>query len=73
MKSGILHAQLKIELGEYVALFTLAGEVINVTLNVSLDIDKVYEFFFTNIVVANDEEANMGKNEAVKYVIVLVF
>lgn len=53
---------IKDRVGEYVALFTLAGEVINVTLNVSLDIDKVYEFFFTNIVVANDEEANMGKN-----------
>lgn len=50
---------IKDRVGEYVALFTLAGEVINVTLNVSLDIDKVYEFFFTNIVVANDEEANM--------------
>lgn len=53
---------IKDRVGEYVALLTLAGEVINVTLNVSLDIDKVYEFFFTNIVVANDEEANMGKN-----------
>ena len=53
---------IKDRVGEYVALFTLAGEMINVTLNVSLDIDKVYEFFFTNIVVANDEEANMGKN-----------
>lgn len=53
---------IKDRVGEYVALFTLAGEVINVTLNVSLDIDKVYDFFFTNIVVANDEEANMGKN-----------
>lgn len=53
---------IKDRVGEYVALFTLAGEMINVTLNVSLDIDKVYDFFFTNIVVANDEEANMGKN-----------
>lgn len=53
---------IKDRVGEYVALFTLAGEVINGTLNVSLDIDKVYEFFFTNIVVANDQEANMGKN-----------
>lgn len=53
---------IKDRVGEYVALFTLAGEMINVTLNVSLDIDKVYDFCFTNIVVANDQEANMGKN-----------
>lgn len=53
---------IKDRVGEYVALFTLAGEVTNATLNISLKIDEIFDFFFTNIVVANDEEANMGKN-----------
>lgn len=53
---------IKDRVGEYVALFTLAGEVTNATLNISLSIDKIFDFFFTHIVVANDEEANMARN-----------
>ena len=53
---------IKDRVGEYVALFTLAGEVTNATLNISLSIDKIFDFFFTHIVVSNDEEANMARN-----------
>ena len=53
---------IKDRVGEYVALFTLAGEIINKTLNVDLDIEEIYKFCFLHIVVANDDEANMARN-----------
>lgn len=62
IKERNITCSIKDRVGEYVALFTLAGEVTNATLNISLSIDKIFDFFFTHIVVANDEEANMARN-----------
>lgn len=62
IKERNITCSIKDRVGEYVALFTLAGEVTNATLNISLSIDKIFDFFFTHIVVANDEEANMVRN-----------
>lgn len=62
IKERNITCSIKDRVGEYVALFTLAGEVTNATLNISLKIDEIFDFFFTHIVVANDEEANMARN-----------
>lgn len=62
MEDRGITCSIKDRIAEYVALFSLAGEVLNDTLDVQLNLEEIYKFFFMHIIVANDDEANMAKN-----------
>ena len=46
---------------DFVVLFTLAAEVVNRVLGISLDVDKIFKFAYQYIIVANAEEANLAE------------
>lgn len=48
-------------IGEFVTLFTLAAEITNKVLNISLDVDAIFNFCFGYIITAIADEVNIGE------------
>jgi len=48
-------------ISEFVVLFTLAAEIANEVLGVSLDVERIRDFCYLHIIVVNAEEANLGE------------
>lgn len=46
---------------DFVILFTLAAELANKVLGISLDTEKIFKFCYEYIIVANADEANLGQ------------
>lgn len=47
-------------IAEYVALFALSAEIGNVVLDIDLNVDKIFDFFYDYIIIANEEEGNLA-------------
>lgn len=45
---------------EYVGLFTMSCELLSTVLNVKLDVNAVFKFFFLHMIFKNAEDANIG-------------
>lgn len=48
-------------ISEFVVLFTLAAELANKVLNISLDVDEIFNFCYRHIIVDNADATNVGE------------
>lgn len=55
-------------ISEYVVLFTLAAEIANEILSISLNVEKIRDFCYLHIITVNADEANIGER-AYEYLI----
>lgn len=65
IKSRMKKEKIRLSIGqrisEFVVLFTLAAEIANEVLGVSLDVERIRDFCYLHIIVVNAEEANLGE------------
>lgn len=47
-------------IADFVALFSLAAEIFNAVLGLKLHVDKIFEFCYQYIIIANEDEGNMA-------------
>lgn len=47
-------------IADYVALFTLSAEIANVILDIDLNVDKIFDFYYDYIIIANEAEGNIA-------------
>lgn len=48
-------------ISEYVVLVTLAAEIAKKVLNINLNVDKIYDFCYLHVILANADEANLAE------------